>query len=297
MRLTRRTFLATATAALPFRAFAGSTLTLGDMRIDTLSDGNLVLPIDFILGGMPQAETLEILARHGAPSDRLEPPCNLTLLRHEDRVVLFDAGSGPDFMPSAGRLLEALDAAGVAPDQVTHVVFTHGHPDHLWGVLDDFDEPLFPAAQHLMGAAEHAYWLDPATVDTIGEARASFAAGAKRRLEALEMTTFADGDEVVPGVFALATPGHTPGHMAFELRAGADRVMLAGDAIGNHHVAFERPGWASGSDQAPELASETRVALLARIAEQGGALIGFHLPQGGIGRVETEGVAYRFAPS
>ena len=296
MHLTRRTFLASASAALPFRAFAGGTLSLGAMRIDTLSDGSLVLPADFILGGMPQDELAAILARHGMPTDRYEPPCNLTLLRDGTNTVLFDAGSGHDFMPSAGKILDALDAAGVAPEEITHVVFTHGHPDHLWGVLDDFDEPLFAGAEHLMGAVEHAYWTDPATVDTIGEARASFAAGAKRRLEAMEMTLFADGDEILPGVTAVMTPGHTPGHMAFALQSAEGRVMLTGDALGNPHVAFERPGWASGSDQDPAMAADTRAALLARLVEGGGAVIGFHLPEGGIGRAERDGEAYRFVP-
>lgn len=84
--LTRRHILTTAAAAiaLPFaprRLWAGTTLTLGTMQIDTLSDGNLVLPGDFILGGMPQDEMAAIMARYDLPTDQLTPPCNVTLLR------------------------------------------------------------------------------------------------------------------------------------------------------------------------------------------------------------------------
>jgi glyoxylase-like metal-dependent hydrolase (beta-lactamase superfamily II) len=303
--LTRRHFLTSATAALatpllPRRVWAGTSLTLGDFQIDTLSDGNLVLPGDFILGGMPQDEMAAIVAKYGLPTDQLTPPCNVTLLRDGTNTVLFDVGAGPDFQPSAGKLLEAFDALGLTVEDVTHVLFTHAHPDHLWGLLDEFDEPLFPNAKHMIGQAEFDYWTDPDTVNTIGEARTTFAVGAARRLEVIaDATTFiSDGAEVLPGVAAHLTAGHTPGHMAFELRSGSEAVMVVGDAIGNHHVAFERPDWASGSDQDKDMAAATRLRLLDRLASEQMALIGFHLPGGGIGRAEAlAGGGFRFVES
>ena len=302
MKLTRRTLIGGATAGLALAGirprWAHAMLETGGMTIETLSDGNLVLPGEFILGPMPQAEAAEILARYGLNTETLTPPCNVTLLRDAERVVLFDCGAGATFQDSAGKLGEAMDALGLDPSEVTHVVFTHAHPDHIWGVLDDFDDPLFPEAEHMIGQAEFDYWMDPATVDTIGAERQSFAVGAQRRLEAMAdaLTFFGDGDEVLPGVVAALTPGHTPGHMAFRLGSGAEGAMIVGDAIGNHHVAFERPDWPSGSDQDQPLAAATRVALLDRIASEGVPLVGFHLPEGGIGRPERAEGAYRFVP-
>ncbi|MDR5651075.1 MBL fold metallo-hydrolase [Ruixingdingia sedimenti] len=299
--LTRRHILVAAAAALaaplaPRRIWAGTSLAFGGMRIDTLSDGHLVLPVDFTFGDLAGDEVAALLARHGMPADQMTPPCNVTLLRDGTNTVLFDVGSGPDFMPTAGKLAEALAALDLAPEDVTHVVFTHAHPDHIWGLLDEFDEPLFPAAEHAIGAVEHAYWTDPATVDTIGEARATFAIGAARRLEAVadSIRLLEDGEEVLPGLTARLTPGHTPGHMAFELRSDAGAAMVVGDAIGNHHIAFERPDWASPSDQDPPLAAATRVALMERLAAEGMPMIGYHLPGGGIGRVVKAGDAWRF---
>ena len=89
-------------------------------------------------------------------------------------------------MPTAGKVLDTLEAAGVSAEEITHVIFTHAHPDHIWGLLDDFDEPAFPEAAYLMGRDEWDYWWNPDTVNTIGEARAAFAVGAKRRLEPIE---------------------------------------------------------------------------------------------------------------
>lgn len=298
--LTRRRILATAAVALglplaPRRAWAVSSLTLGTTQIDTLSDGNLTLPGDFILGGMPQDEMAQIVARYGLPTDQLTPPCNVTLLRDGTNTVLFDVGAGPDFQASAGKLPEALEAIGLTPDDITHVLFTHAHPDHLWGLLDEFDEPVFPNAEYMIGQAEFDYWMNPDTVTTIGEARTTFAVGAARRLQAIAETVrlLADGEEPLPGIAARLTPGHTPGHLAYEI-VGPTPAMVLGDCIGNHHVGFERPDWASGSDQDKDMAAATRVTLLDRLVAEKHAIIGYHLPGGGIGRAERADSGYRF---
>ena len=304
MKLTRRSLLqgAGASAALAGMglrpAFASDAATLGNMQIRTLSDGTLTLPPDFIFAPMPQDELAPIRAQYGLGDGPLTPECNVTLLQDGTNTVLFDCGSGSAFQDSAGLLLDALDEAGVAPDDVTHVIFTHAHPDHLWGVLDDFDDPLFSEASYLMGRAEWDYWWDPATVDTIEAARTTMAIGAKRRMEMIEdaVTFFDDGEEILPGVAARATYGHTPGHMAFELRQGSESLMVVGDSIGNHHVAFEAPGWESGSDQDRPTAAATRLSLLDQLATDKTRMIGYHLPGGGMGHVERKGDSYRFVP-
>lgn len=261
-----------------------------------VSDGSLTLPGSFIFGTMPQDELLPILKAHGQSLDLYTPPCNVTLLRQGDRTVLFDVGSGPDFSPNTGVLVDSLDTLGVTPEQVTDIVFTHAHPDHLWGLIDDFEDPLFPSASYMIGKTEWDYWMNPNTVNEIGEARASFAVGAKRRLEMIEdqIGFFNDDEEIMPGVSARATTGHTPGHMAFEVRNGSEAVMILGDCVGNDHVSFARPQWQSGSDQDPETAAATRVALLDQLAHEKTRVIGFHLRGDGVGYVDKGADGYVF---
>lgn len=299
MHPSRRTFLKGA-AAVPLAAtipnLARAEITLGSAKLTTVSDGSLTLPASFIFEPMPEAELTPIREEYDITSDQLTPECNLALYRDGTNTVLFDVGSGQNFMPSAGKIVDSLDAAGVAPEDITHVLFTHAHPDHIWGLLDDFDEPLFYEATYMMGRNEWDYWWDPETVNSIGEARAAFAVGARRRMEAIEdaVVLFDDGDEVLPGIAAVSAPGHTPGHMAFEIRQGSESALIVGDAIGNHHVAFRKPDWESGSDQDAGMAVATRRMLFDRLTSEKMPIIGFHLPKGGVGRVDTDGDGYRF---
>ncbi len=294
-RLIKAALATGAAGALPRWAMAERAVGAGKIR--TLSDGNLVLPGSFVLDGLPEAELAPILADHGLSADQLTPPCNVTLYQEADRTVLFDCGAGVDFTPSAGDLPDSLDAMGLSPSEITHVVFTHAHPDHLWGLLDDFDDLAFPNATYLIGRTEWAYWTNPETVESIGAERQAFAVGAARRLARIEdqIDFFDDGDEILPGIAALATFGHTPGHMAFEI-AGGDGALVLGDAIANHHVAFARPNWATGNDQDPTAAADTRTWLLDRLAAEQTVVAGFHLPGGGLGRVERDGSGYRYVP-
>ena len=299
MAISRRELLRSTAAASLVGALGGPSvakLAIGAAELTTLSDGSLTLPGSFIFEPMPQDELAPILKEFELSTERLTPECNLALFWDGTHTVLFDVGAGPDFMPTAGSIVESLDKLALAPEDITHVIFTHAHPDHIWGLLDDFDEPVFYEATYMMGRKEWDYWWNPETVNQIGEARAAFAVGAKRRMEVIEdaVVLFDDGDEVLPGIAALSTPGHTPGHMAFEIRQGSSAALVVGDAIGNHHGAFRKPGWASGSDQDPATAAQTRGMLLDRLTSEDLALVGFHLPQGGMGRAVRDGDGYRF---
>lgn len=298
--LSRRRFLSLSSTALlvgtASPTWSIASTPLGDMRIDVVSDGKLNLPASFMFSGLPEDEVAAIIQRYGLYAAGLQPDCNLTLVRYDDRVVLFDVGAGPNFMESAGKVADGLSAIDVDPSEVTDIVFTHAHPDHLWGALDDFDDPMFAEARHHISTAELDYWLDPNTVNTIGEARQAFAAGAARNLAAVDelIVPFKPDQEILPGIYARSTAGHTPGHTSFELRAGNESLMVIGDAIGNHHIAFEHPGWEVNSDQDKTRGATTRLKLMDDLAANKTRIIGFHLPYPGIGFVERKGEAFRW---
>lgn len=284
------------TGVLAPRAFAMQKTQFGAREVVVLSDGNLSLPASFMFPEIAKEELEPLLAANGLPTDMFLPDCNLTLVRDGERTIIFDAGSGANFQPTAGKLADSLAEAGVDPADITDVVFTHAHPDHLWGVVDDFDEFTFANANHHMSRMEWDYWRAPDTMEKTPEERKSFVAGAQKRFELLadRITLFDFGAEVLPGIEAVDTSGHTPGHASFVLHEGSQNLVIIGDAISQSVVSFQRPDWHSGSDQDPAKAARTRQSLLDRLVANGSTIIGFHLPHPGIGAVERDGSAYRF---
>lgn len=302
MRLTtRRQVLAGAAALgaaamLPRPVVARSVARLGEREVISVSDGGFVLPVGMAAAGRANDEVRALLAASNLPTDRIESVLNVTLLREGDSYTLFDCGAGQNFLAGSGKLGENLAAAGIAPEKVKRVVFTHGHPDHLWGAVDDFDTPAFPEATYHFPEAERAYWQNPEIYKQLPEDRHAFAAGAQRILKLLEpkLAFFKPGTDVGNGIASIATPGHTPGHVSFELSGGSNTLIVLGDAITHSIISFRHPDWRNGSDADAALAAETRSKLLARLADQKIPIIGYHLPTPGLGRVERDGLAYRY---
>ncbi|MGB7206713.1 MAG: MBL fold metallo-hydrolase [Anderseniella sp.] len=303
--LDRRQFTKSAIAAglmLPATSsnvFSKSSFGFGNGKIDIVSDGHLSLPVNMVLGRVPEADRAKFLKDNAADGETVKSALNLTLYRDGERTILFDVGSGANFMQSAGKLVEALQTAGVSPDEVTHVVFTHAHPDHIWGVLDEFDELVFANAEYQMSRPEWDYWYDPETVNKVPEERQSFAVGAKRNMAAIEdkCSHFKPGDEVLPGIEAVDTAGHTPGHTSFVIRQGTESLLVVGDVITNAAWSFSNPEWEMGTDSDAAQGVKARQMLLDRTVSEKMQIIGYHLPHPGTGYVEKKGGGYVYVAS
>jgi glyoxylase-like metal-dependent hydrolase (beta-lactamase superfamily II) len=283
-----------ASAALASRASAAPhRFTVGTFELTVVSDGHLVLPTSFLAPDAPEAERGTLLAAAGQTGAEFHSPTNCTLIRAGRELILVDTGSGPHFMPSAGKLAANLDAAGIDRGKITVVVYTHGHPDHLWGAVDDFAEPLFPQASHVVASAEWDFWHGADAVRGLSAERAGFVTGARRTFGHIKekVRMVKPGDDIVAGIRVLATPGHTQGHVSLEMEGG---VVIGGDALTHAPISFAHPEWRPQADHLADQAIATRRRLLDRLATEKLQLIGFHLPYPGVGYVEREDGAYRF---
>ena len=120
--------------------------------------------------------------------------------------------------PTAGKLADNLEAQGIAPAQVTKVIFTHGHADHLWGAIDDFDDSeRFADATYVMfGAGVGRLIGDPDTPSRTPDWLKGMARASARILKRLEhkMERRGNGEAIAAGLSYVETFGHTPGHMS-----------------------------------------------------------------------------------
>ena len=275
-------------------------IKVGQAVLTTFSDGTMSMPLDWALPGRPRDEIAATYASQGQTLGDVTLQVNVALIRLPGELILVDTGAGPDFAPMRGKLADALSRNGIQPAAITKVVFTHAHPDHFWGVLDPLDgATLFPNAHHMMPAAEVDYWLKPGVETGVPDAVRGAALGTQRRLKDLgaKIETFAPGAEIVPGITALDTSGHSPGHVSLMLRSGAEALLIGGDVLIEPVISFARPAWPWGPDWNGDRAIKARLSTLDMLATDKIRLLGYHLPWPGVGRVERLASAtpsYRF---
>jgi glyoxylase-like metal-dependent hydrolase (beta-lactamase superfamily II) len=269
--------------------------TQGEFQVTVLSDGFISIPAEIMVSGVAPEERAAILSRLDAPNGLVRGKANIPLIRKGAELVLVDIGAGHKYQPSDGALSDNLLAAGVDPNAVTKVVFTHAHPDHIWATLGPNGRLRFPNAVYHVGGAEWDFWMDPNYQATMPAALHGFAKGAQRDLDAIKDRTvrLKPGDEVIGGLRVLDTAGHTPGHLSLEM-SGGEGLLISADVAVNEIVSFEHPDWSFGYDTLPEVAIRNRLRLLDRAASDKTKLLGYHWAYPGIGFVERKETAFRF---
>jgi glyoxylase-like metal-dependent hydrolase (beta-lactamase superfamily II) len=303
----RRKFLAGATALIAagllprnVLALAGPhTFSHGDVTVMILSDGYLTLPTSILAPNAPPEELKAILAAIGITGDKMTPAVSPALIKAGNDLVLFDTGSGPGFQETAGKLKEALAAATIDPASITKVVYTHAHPDHLFGTSADGGALAFPNAAHYVVQGEWDFWTNPDTPGKMPEQMRPMALGAQKHLGAIKdkLVLVKPGDEIVAGITVIDTKGHTPGHASFAVPGDGGGLIILGDVFNNPAVYFAHPEWHFGFDADKDQAVATRKAMLDRAATDKVKLIGYHWAYPGVGYAERDGTAFKFVPA
>ena len=272
--------------------------SLGAARVTVVSDGFFTMPTSGLGVNADPKDVQALLAAHYLPTDLGYSHTNHLYVELGAAKVLVDVGSGTRWLGTAGRLLANLEAAGIVADDITHVVITHAHPDHIWGIRDEFDEAIFPQAEYIIGATERDYWTQDGLVDRVTPELQQFVIGAVNSIAArADWTLAADGHEVAPGLRLIATPGHTPGHMSLVIEDGGKQLIALGDSMSHAVLNFAQPGWYNGFDADGTQAVATRTRLLDMAAADGMAVLGYHFPFPGVGHVLKSTEAYEFLPA
>ena len=256
---------------------------LGSFEVTTLLAGTRTVEKPTEIFGL-NATAEDFAAASAAafiPTDKAQFFFTPTLVNTGAELVLFDTGLSAEGMGAA------LAAAGISPDQVDAVVLTHMHGDHIGGLMGtDGTTPFYPNARYVTGAVEHNHWS------------AAGNEGFDKNVKPLndKMAFLDDGGSPAPGITAMMAPGHTPGHLAFVLESGGQRLAITADAA-NHYVwSLQYPDWEAKFDADKAMAAATRKSLFGMIAADRIPFIGYHMPFPGMGFVEAQGSGFRYVP-
>jgi glyoxylase-like metal-dependent hydrolase (beta-lactamase superfamily II) len=272
--------------------------TQGEFEVMMVSDGYITVPIDIVAPEGSPSERNDILIRTGnLKAGLVESKTNIPIIRNANDLIIVDIGSGDKYQPSDGRLSANLDAAGIDAGAITKVVFTHAHPDHVWGTLTTNGSLRFPNATYYVGTAEWNFWMNPDYRNNMPAVLHEFAKGAQRDLGAIRdrVVMLKPGDDIVTGLRALDTAGHTPGHLSLEM-AGGEGLIISADAATNEIASFQHPKSPFGYDTIPNLAISNRARLIDRAATDRIKLLGYHWTYPGVGFAERKGSGYRYVP-
>ncbi|KQW23161.1 MBL fold metallo-hydrolase [Afipia sp. Root123D2] len=279
---------------------------VGDIEVTVVSDGANTFPLNdgFVLNAKKD-EVGTALAKAFRPSDKMTIQFGPLVINTGGKLVVVDTGNGPGAFASSkgavGQFMTNLQAAGIDPKAVDMVVISHFHGDHVNGLLTADNQLAFPNAEVLVPAVEWKYWMDDGEMSRAPAGRMEglfknnrrvFEAGLKKKV-----TPYEWGKDVAPGMHAVESIGHTPGHTSYVLSSGSDKVFIQSDVTNDPDLFARNPGWHLMYDQDPAVAETTRRKVYDMVAAEKLKVQGFHYPFPGLAHIERDGAGYRWVPA
>ncbi len=273
-------------------------MMLGDFEVTALSDGTVELPMDKLLKNSSVDATNKAFAKY-----YLKPPIetsvNAYLINTGTKLVLVDTGAAGLFGPTLGNTVANLKASGYEPEQVDEIYITHMHPDHVGGLMTG-GKIAFPNAVVRADKKDADFWLSQANLDKAAEGDKGFFQGAMASLnpyvKAGKFSPFTGDTELVPGIKASSSYGHTAGHTTYIVESKGQKLLLWGDLMHAAAVQFDNPSVTIAFDSDNKNAAAQRAKAYAAAAKEGYIVGITHVSFPGLGRLRTNGKGYTWVP-
>jgi glyoxylase-like metal-dependent hydrolase (beta-lactamase superfamily II) len=280
---------------------------VGTFECMAVSDGTFTYapptfppPATFLFANAPRERLEQVLGEHNLQPEQwaewISPYICLVVNTGEHQVLVDTGADG--LSPSTGKLLQNLRAGGIAPEDIDTVILTHGHPDHIGGNTDAEGKLAFPNARYVMWKDEWNFWTSEQAELRLNEHGKEVLLGfAHKNLPPIQgQLTLVDHEaEIMPGMRAIAAPGHTPGHMALAISSGGEQLLCISDAV-LHSIHLEQPEWYATVDFAPEQVVATRRRLLNKAVAEKALVFAFHFPFPGLGHVVQKVEGWQWQP-
>jgi glyoxylase-like metal-dependent hydrolase (beta-lactamase superfamily II) len=279
---------------------------VGTHEVTVVTDGvnKFKLPDNMVTNATKEQVNAALTAVFMEP-DVFVGPYNPIVVNTGAKLVLIDTGTGEanfaQSKGSAGQFLTNLAAAGIDANAIDTVIISHYHGDHVNGLLKADNTLAFPNAEILVPAAEHKFWMDDGEMSRAPKGRMEGLFKNNRRVFSGDVLkrvrTYEGGQDLVPGITAVSTFGHSAGHTSHVIASGADKVFVQGDVT---HVPFlfvRNPGWHAMYDQDGGMAEQTRRRVYDMLVSEKMRVQGFHYPFPGLAHVEKDGSGYRAVPA
>jgi glyoxylase-like metal-dependent hydrolase (beta-lactamase superfamily II) len=266
---------------------------LGAFRCVAVSDGDLIFPPEMLFANAPAERRARVLAEYGAPGDTVTFGCSCLVVDTGRERFMIDTGTGAA-LPTTGKLVPNLRAAGLEPADITTIILTHAHPDHVGGIIGADGAPAFPNANYVMTRTDWDFWTSPANLERLDAGELLGTGDVDRLIAALNRVNLlpirdrvelvADDAQIAPGIQAIPAPGHAPGQIALSIESDGARMLHVADAVA-HLAHLAEPTWHMAFDLDPRQAMATRRQLFDRAADEQLLVASGHLPFPGIGYV------------